>query len=52
MKIFSYLAQGSARHHRKLAFLNIFDHEEMIDSESDVIFDQKLYRKIMKSHCK
>ena len=40
MKIFSYLVL--ARHERKPAFFNIFDPEEMICSESDVIFDQKL----------
>ena len=52
MKKFSYLALASARHQRKPTFLNIFDHEEVNRSESDVIFGQKLYRKIMKSHCK
>ena len=52
MKNSSYLALASARDQRKPTFLNIFDYEEMIHSESDVIFDQKLYRKIMKSHCK
>ena len=52
MKKFSYLALAGARHQRKSTFLNIFDHEEMIHSESGVIFDQKLYSKIMKSHCK
>ena len=42
----------SARHQEKPAFFNTFDHEEIIQLESDAIFDQKLYRKIMKSHCK
>ena len=50
MKNFSYLA--GARHQRKPIFQNIFDHEQMIHSESDVVFDQKLCRKIMKPHCK
>ena len=52
MKKFSNLALASTRHQRKSTFLNIYDHEEMIHSESDVIFDQKLGRKVMKAHCK
>ena len=53
MEKFSNLTVASARHQRKPTFFNISDHEEMIHSESDVmIFDQNLYRKIMKSHCK
>ena len=52
IKNFSYLALASDRHQRKPTFFNIFNHEEMIHSKSDVIFDQKLYRKIMKSRGK
>lgn len=49
IKKLSYLALVIASHQRKPALLSICEHKKTIHEESNVIFDQKLCVKIMKS---